>query len=139
MDWEKELDQIAYELCEKKKYTEAAKYAKEYIRVTIPQELYDLVEAGGGKEAFVRLKQMYPSDILERLLDGVATLNDFFAIPTADLFVLMQGESFLLPDSDGKIEYIHLMRRMRFEPETYQNFVEEEVYRLYRNMKHEQA
>ena len=82
---------------------------------------------------------MYPEDILERLLDGVATLNDFFAIPTADLFVLMQGESFLLPDSDGKIEYIHLMRRMRFEPETYQNFVEEEVYRLYRNMKHEQA
>ena len=95
-----------------------------------------MVETGEGKEAFLRLQALYPQDILDRLLHGVATMNDFFAIPTADLFVLMQGEQFVLPDERGKIEYIHLMRRMRFEPETYLNFVEEEVYRLYRNMKH---
>ncbi|MCR5640463.1 MAG: hypothetical protein K6G04_03810 [Lachnospiraceae bacterium] len=136
MDWEKELDQTAFDLCEQKQYSEAASYAKEFIRVTIPQELYEMVEAGEGREAFWRLHESYPRDVLDRLLGGVATMDDFFAIPTADLYVLMQGEKFLLPDERGKIEYIHLMRRMRFEPETYQNFVEEEVYRLYRNMKH---
>ena len=136
MDWEKELDQKAYELCEQKQYHEAAEYAKEFIRVTIPTELYEMVEQGAGKDAYGRLCALYPQDILERLLHGVATMDDFFAIPTADMFVLMQGEEFLLPNEDGKVEYIHLMRRMRFEPETYINFVEEEVFRLYRNMKH---
>ena len=136
MDWEKELDQTAYEMCENKHYHEAAEYARDFIRVTIPTDLYEMVEAGKGKDAYQLLAEMYPEDVLDRLLHGIATMDDFFAIPTADMFVLMQGEEFLLPDASGKIEYIHLMRRMRFEPETYINFVEEEVFRLYRNMKH---
>ncbi|MCR4999592.1 MAG: hypothetical protein K6A05_07130 [Lachnospiraceae bacterium] len=136
MDWEKELDQTAFDLCEQEKYTEAAEYAKDYIRVTIQQDLYELVESGNGAGVYERLRAMYPSDLMNRVLDGVATMDDFFAIATADLFVLMQGEEFLLPDENGLAPYIHFMRRMRFEQEAYLHFVEEEVYRLYRNMKH---
>jgi hypothetical protein len=138
MDWERELDQKAFDLCEQEKYTEAAEYAKEFIRVTIPQDLYELVEVGGGLGVYEDLKAMYPADVMERLLGGIATMDDFFAVHTADLFALMQGDEFLLPDENGRIPYIHFMRRMRFEPEAYLHFVEEEVYRLYRNMKHQE-
>ena len=136
MDWEKELDQTAFDLCEQEKYIEAAEYARDYIRVTIPQELYDLVEAGQGQEVYGRLRAMYPADVMDRLLGGVTKMDDFFAIATADLFALMQGEEFLMPDANGRIPYIHFMRRIRFEQDAYLRFVEEEVYRLYRNMKH---
>ena len=95
MDWEKELDQTAFDLCEQEKYTEAAEYAKDYIRVTIQQDLYDLVESGNGAGVYERLRAMYPSDVMNRVLEGVATMDDFFAIATADLFVLMQGQLLL--------------------------------------------